>query len=283
MHIVRNKVDLNNSLKSSKKDRKKIGLVPTMGSLHEGHLSLIKAAFKSCNEVWVTIFINPTQFNDPKDFESYPKDFENDIKKINSISCNINVFIPESVNEIYQDNTNIDEFELGFINTVLEGKSRPGHFDGVATIINKLFEIFRPQVVFFGEKDFQQTLVIRTLIDGFFPNIILVVCPTVRNKNGLALSSRNKLLSANSYKQCGIIFDCLLFAKENYLKIDYPDLLRKIKSKIEKTNDFNLEYFEIRDEITLEHFGKSNDKGRFRGFICVKVEGVRLIDNLLLD
>ena len=281
MQIVKNIIDLKNTLKSSKKEEKKIGLVPTMGSLHEGHLSLIKAAFKSCNEVWVTIFINPTQFNDPKDFESYPKDFENDIKKINSISCNINVFIPKSVNEIYQDNTNIDEFELGFINTVLEGISRPGHFDGVATIINKLFEIFRPQVVFFGEKDFQQTLVIRTLIDGFFPNIILVVCPTVRNKNGLALSSRNKLLSANSYKQCGIIFDCLLFAKENYLKIDYPDLLRKIKSKIEKTNDFNLEYFEIRDEITLEHFGKSNDEGRFRGFICVKVEGVRLIDNLL--
>ena len=281
MQIVKNIIDLKNTLKSSKKEEKKIGLVPTMGSLHEGHLSLIKAAFKSCNEVWVTIFINPTQFNDPKDFESYPKDFENDIKKINSISCNINVFIPESVNEIYQDNTNIDEFELGFINTVLEGKSRPGHFDGVATIINKLFEIFRPQVVFFGEKDFQQTLVIRTLIDGFFPNIILVVCPTVRNKNGLALSSRNKLLSANSYKQCGIIFDCLLFAKENYLKIDYPDLLRKIKSKIEKINDFNLEYFEIRDEVTLEHFGKSDDKGRFRGFICVKVEGVRLIDNLL--
>jgi len=281
MQIVKNIIDLKNTLKSSKKEEKKIGLVPTMGSLHEGHLSLIKAAFKSCNEVWVTIFINPTQFNDPKDFESYPKDFENDIKKINSISCNINVFIPESVNEIYQDNTNIDDFELGFINTVLEGKSRPSHFDGVATIINKLFEIFRPQVVFFGEKDFQQTLVIRTLIDGFFPNIILVVCPTVRNKNGLALSSRNKLLSANSYKHCGIIFDCLLFAKENYLKIDYPDLLRKIKSKIEKTNDFNLEYFEIRDDITLEHFGKSNDEGRFRGFICVKVEGIRLIDNLL--
>ena len=283
MQIVKNIIDLKNTLKSSKKEEKKIGLVPTMGSLHEGHLSLIKAAFKSCNEVWVTIFINPTQFNDPKDFESYPKDFENDIKKINSISCNINVFIPESVNEIYQDNTNIDEFELGFINTVLEGISRPGHFDGVATIINKLFEIFRPQVVFFGEKDFQQTLVIRTLIDGFFPNIILVVFPTVRNKNGLALSSRNKLLSANSYKHCGIIFDCLLFAKENYLKIDFADLLRKIKSKIEKINQFNLEYFEIRDEITLEPFGKSNDEGRFRGFICVKVEGVRLIDNLLLD
>ena len=281
MQIVKNIIDLKNTLKSSKKEEKKIGLVPTMGSLHEGHLSLIKAAFKSCNEVWVTIFINPTQFNDHKDYESYPKDFENDIKKISSISCNIKVFIPESVNEIYQDNTNVDEFELGFVNTVLEGKSRPGHFDGVATIINKLFEIFRPQVVFFGEKDFQQTLVIRTLIDGFFPNIILVVCQTVRNKNGLALSSRNKLLSANSYKQCGIIFECLLFAKENYLKIDYPDLLRKIKSKIEKINDFNLEYFEIRDEVTLEHFGKSDDKGRFRGFICVKVEGVRLIDNLL--
>ena len=283
MQIVKNIIDLNNTLKSSKKEEKKIGLVPTMGSLHEGHLSLIKTALKSCNEVWVTIFINPTQFKDTKDFETYPKDFENDINTINSISSKINLFIPESVNEIYQDDVTVDEFELGFVNKVLEGKSRPGHFDGVATIINKLFNIFLPQVVFFGEKDFQQTMVIRNLIDSFFPNISLVICPTVRNENGLALSSRNKLLSANSYKRCGIIFDCLLFAKENYLKINYPDLLSKIKSKIEKINEFNLEYFEIRDEITLEPFGKSNYKRRFRGFICVKVEGVRLIDNLLLD
>ena len=283
MQIVKNIIDLNNTLKSSKKEEKKIGLVPTMGSLHEGHLSLIKTALKSCDEVWVTIFINPTQFNDPKDFESYPKDFENDINTINSISGKINLFIPESVNEIYQDDITVDEFDLGFVNKVLEAKSRPGHFDGVATIISKLFNIFLPQVVFFGEKDFQQTLVVRNLIDSFFPNISLVICPTVRNENGLALSSRNKLLSVNSYKNCGIIFGCLLFAKENYLKIDYADLLNKIKSKIEKINEFNLEYFEIRDEITLEPFSKAKDKGRFRGFICVKVEGVRLIDNLLLD
>ena len=283
MQIVKNIIDLNNTLRSSKKEEKKIGLVPTMGSLHEGHISLIKTALKSCDEVWVTIFINPTQFNDPKDFECYPKDFENDINTINSISSKINLFIPESVNEIYQDDITVGEFELGFVNKVLEAKSRPGHFDGVATIINKLFNIFLPQVVFFGEKDFQQTLVVRNLIDSFFPNISLVMCPTVRNENGLALSSRNKLLSANSYKHCGIIFGCLLFAKENYLKIDYADLLNKIKSKIEKNNEFNLEYFEIRDEITLEPFSRSNNEGRFRGFICVKVEGVRLIDNLLLD
>ena len=245
MQIVKNIIDLKNTLKSSKKEEKKIGLVPTMGSLHEGHLSLIKTALKSCDEVWVTIFINPTQFNDPKDFECYPKDFENDINTINSISSKINLFIPESVNEIYQDDITVDEFELGFVNKVLEAKSRPGHFDGVATIINKLFNIFLPQVVFFGEKDFQQTLVIRNLIDSLFPNISLVICPTVRNENGLALSSRNKLLSANSYKHCGIIFGCLLFAKENYLKIDYADLLNKIKSKIEKINEFNLEYFEF--------------------------------------
>ncbi len=283
MQIVKNIIDLNNTLKSSKKEEKKIGLVPTMGSLHEGHLSLIKTALKSCNEVWVTIFINPTQFNDPKDFETYPKNFENDINTINSISSNINLFIPESVNEIYQDDITVDDFELGFVNKVLEAKSRPGHFDGVATIINKLFNIFLPQVVFFGEKDFQQTLVVRNLIDSFFPNISLVICPTVRNESGLALSSRNKLLSANSYKHCGIIFGCLLFAKENYLKIDYPDLLTKIKSKIEEVDKFNLEYFEIRDEITLEHFNIANSNKRFRGFICVKVEGIRLIDNLLLD
>ena len=283
MQIVKNIIDLNNTLKSSKKEEKKIGLVPTMGSLHEGHLSLIKTALKSCNEVWVTIFINPTQFNDPKDFQSYPRDFENDINTINSISSNINLFIPESVNEVYKDDLTVDEFELGFINKVLEGKFRPSHFDGVATIINKLFNIFLPQVVFFGEKDFQQTLVIRNLIDSFFPNISLVICPTVRNENGLALSSRNKLLSENSYKHCGIIFDCLLFAKENYLKISYPDLLSKIKSKIEKIDEFNLEYFEIRDEITLERFNIPDSNKRFRGFICVIVEGVRLIDNLLLD
>ena len=140
MQIVNNIFDLNNTLKSSKKEEKKMGLVPTMGSLHEGHLSLIKTALKSCNEVWVTIFINPTQFNDSKDFESYPKDFENDINTINSISSEINLFIPESVKEIYQDDITVDEFELGFVNKVLEAKSRPGHFDGVATIINKLYE-----------------------------------------------------------------------------------------------------------------------------------------------
>ena len=283
MLIIKSTIDLKNILKAKKKQRKKLGLVPTMGSIHDGHLSLIKKAQENCDEVWVSIFINPTQFNDPKDFESYPKDFKSDINKIQFISKNINLFIPKSVNEIYHNDTSTDKFELGFINKVLEGKCRSGHFEGVATIVNKLFKIFDPNIVFFGEKDFQQTMIIRNLIDNFFPNIHLFICPTLRNKDGLALSSRNNLISQKSYGNCGIIFECLLYARENYLVTKYSDLIKIIKRKIELIDSFDLEYFEIRDEKTLKSF-KQYEKGVcYRAFICVKVEGIRLIDNLLLS
>lgn len=280
MLIVKNRIDLKNYLKSNKN---KIGLVPTMGSLHDGHLSLIKTAEKNCDEVWVSIFVNPTQFNSQKDFELYPKNFKSDINTIESISKNINLFIPESIDEIYHGDIVAHKFQLGFVNKVLEGKYRPGHFDGVATIVKKLFKIFNPKVVFFGEKDYQQTLIIRKLIDDFFPNINLVVCPTIRNNNGLALSSRNKLLSKRSYQSCGIIFECLLFARKNFTKITYPDLIDIIKGKIEKLTEFDLEYFEIRDEKTLKSFNEFQKGIRYRAFISIKVEGIRLIDNLLLS
>ena len=280
MHIVRNKVDLNNSLKSSKKDRKKIGLVPTMGSLHEGHLSLIKAAFKSCNEVWVTIFINPTQFNDPKDFESYPKDFENDIKKINSISCNINVFIPESVNEIYQDNTNVDEFELGFINTVLEGISRPGHFDGVATIINKLFEIFRPQVVFFGEKDFQQLKIIEEFIKLKKLKIKLISCPSVRDKNGMSLSSRYNKFNNKQKNKFNKIAGVLNKAVNSIKESQINESLNLLKKEIKKIGIKKIDYIEIRENKNLK---TTKVKKNARLFIAFYIDDIRIIDNFELS
>ena len=260
-----------------------IAFVATMGNLHQGHLDLIKVAKLHSSFVVVSIFINPTQFNDPKDFESYPKDFKSDINKIKFISKNINLFIPKSVNEIYHNHINKDKFELGFTNKVLEGKYRPGHFEGVATIVNKLFKIFDPNIVFFGEKDFQQTMIIGNLIDNFFPNIHLFVCPTLRNKDGIALSSRNNLISKKSYGNCGIIFECLLYARENYLVTKYSDLIKIIKIKIEVIDSFHLEYFEIRDEKTLKSFKQYEKDVCYRGFICVKVEGIRLIDNLLLS
>ena len=279
MNIVKTKADLYRLLDEQRSFSNKIGLVPTMGSLHMGHLSLIEVAKRKSDFVWVTIFINPTQFNDVNDFKSYPKEIDGDIKKIRSISKEINIFIP-SVNEMYPENISMEKFNFGDIDNILEGKFRPGHFNGVATIVKKLFEIFEPYFVFFGEKDFQQTLIIKKLIYKFFPQINIIICPTIRDKNGLALSSRNKLISKNSLSKCRIIFETLQFAKANYIKVDFVDLLVTIKSKIETIKNFELEYFEIRDEENLVIYNQNDYKKSFRGFISVKVEGVRLIDNL---
>lgn len=279
MNIVKTKADLYRLLNKQRSFSTKIGLVPTMGSLHMGHLSLIEVAKRKSDFVWVTIFINPTQFNDVNDFKSYPKEIDGDIKKIRSISKEINIFIP-SVNEMYPENISLEKFNFGDIDNILEGKFRPNHFNGVATIVKKLFEIFKPYFVFFGEKDFQQTLIIKKIIYKFFPDINIIICPTIRDKNGLALSSRNKLISKNSLSKCGIIFETLQFAKANYIKVNFVDLLVIIKSKIEIIKNFELEYFEIRDEENLVIYNQNDYKKSFRGFISVKVEGVRLIDNL---
>lgn len=280
MNIVKTKHDLNILLAKQRILSKKIGLVPTMGSLHKGHISLIEIANKKSDFVWVTIFINPTQFNDINDFNSYPKEIDNDIKKIKSISEKINVFIP-STNEMFPENILIEKFHIVGINNILEGKSRPSHFNGVATIVKKLFNLFSPNMVFFGEKDFQQTLIIKELIKQFFPKITIFICPTIRNKDGLALSSRNQLISKKLLPKCKIIFNTLEFAKANYNKIDYQILLKKIKEKVEISNKFKLEYFEIRDNEKLNLFNNEKTQKYYRGFICVKVEGIRLIDNLL--
>ena len=279
MNIVETKIDLNKLLDEQRSFSNKIALIPTMGSLHMGHLSLIEVAKRKSDFVWVTIFINPTQFNDVNDFKSYPKGIDSDIKKIRSVSKEINIFIP-SINEMYPEKITLEKFNFGKIGNVLEGKFRPGHFNGVATIVKKLFQIFQPYFVFFGEKDFQQTLVIKKIINKFFPEINIIICPTIRDKNGLALSSRNALISKNSLSKSAIIFETLQLAKANYIKLNFIDLLETIKNKIEKIKNFELEYFEIRDEENLEIYSQNDNKKSYRGFISVKVEGIRLIDNL---
>ena len=282
MSVIRKTIDLKKILRLNKIKRNKIGLVPTMGTLHEGHLSLLNEAIENCDEVWVSIFVNPIQFNDPKDFKLYPSDPNSDIKKIHSISKDINLFIPESVREIYPVDPISEKFDFGILDKVMEGAHRPGHFNGVATVLKKLFEIFEPNHVFFGEKDYQQTLIVSKLIDNLFPKISLMVCPTIRNENGLALSSRNNQLSKKYQKICGVIFESLLLAKENCGKMSYLDLNKTIKTKIEKSNSLKLEYFEVRNEKNLEPFTHINKNIRYRAFICVRAKGIRLIDNLLL-
>ena len=192
------------------------------------------------------------------------------------------MFFP-AVNEIYNKKIVAQKFKFDNINKVLEGKKRSGHFDGVATIIMKLFKIFKPSMAFFGEKDYQQTLIVQYIIDNYFPNIDLIICPTIRNSDGLALSSRNKLISDQSINQSKIIFEILNFVKMNFSKIEYNKLIKIVKKRIEAINKFELEYFEIRENITLNSYDPKNQKNNYRAFICVRIEGVRLIDNLLIN
>lgn len=282
MIVVKNISDLNNIISDQSSKTSNIGLVPTMGSLHEGHLALIRDANKKCDIVWVSIFVNPTQFNDLNDYDSYPNELENDIKKIRTISSKIYVFCP-SVSEIYNNGVSSEKFNFNDIDKVLEGKYRPGHFNGVATIVKKLFKAIKPLKVFFGEKDFQQIIIIKQIINSYFPKITLITCPTVRNNDGLALSSRNKLISKKAINKSGIIFETLLFVKNNFVKNSYKQLIKNVKQKIEDISNFKLEYFEIRESETLNPYDEKNKKKSYRAFICVKVEGIRLIDNLLIN
>ena len=282
MKVVKTIREVKKIISEQTKQDLNLGLIPTMGALHNGHLSLIERAKKNCDLIWVSIFVNPTQFNDKNDFELYPRDYLGDISKIKAISDDINIFIPHT-STIYNEKVESEKFDFGLLNKIMEAKFRAGHFNGVATIVKKLFKIFNPNFVYFGEKDFQQTTIIKKIIMDYFPKINLIVCPTLRQNNGLALSSRNKLIGEKSLNNCGIIFESLIFTKKNYLKISFSDLFEIVKEKIQKFKNFELEYFEIRDEETMKSYEKHTKKSRFRAFICVKVDGIRLIDNLLLN
>ena len=261
--------------------KKTIGLVPTMGSLHNGHLSLLKKAIQSCDIVWVTIFINPTQFDNKKDLNNYPKNIKKDIEMINEISENINVFIPET-SEMYENKLKIENFNFQNLDKELEGKYRNNHFNGVGTIVSKLFNLFKPAKAFFGEKDFQQTRIIHRLIKIKNFKTELVICPTVREINGLALSSRNALLSTENKEKAAIIYKTLIYCKQNLSKSSFQKIYNNSKKEINSLKDFELEYLEIVNNETLKKVKKMDANKSIRIFICVLVSGVRLIDNILV-
>ena len=281
MIVEKNIKKVKNIVANQKKRGNKICLIPTMGALHEGHTFLIKEALKKSEFVWLSIFVNPTQFNDLNDFKNYPKSIKKDISKIKEISENIFVFNP-TTDEIYNNNVVFENFDFGNLDKVMEGNYRPNHFNGVATIVAKLFEIFEPDFTFFGEKDFQQVLIIKHLISKKFPKINLVICNTVREKNGLAISSRNKLLNKKIYKKCGLIYDMLVYAKKHIREKDINKIKEHIINKLNAISSFELEYFEIRDSEFLEKIDILVKKQKIRAFICVKVDGIRLIDNMEL-
>ncbi len=265
-------------VKKFKKKNKIISFIPTMGSLHEGHLSLIKEAKKGKNTIIiVSIFVNPTQFNNLKDLEKYPRNLKKDIFLLKNILCENDIIFTPSEEEMYPtiDNRN---FYFGDLENVMEGKHRKGHFNGVAKIVSKLFDFVKPDKAFFGKKDFQQIAIIENLVKNYNYKVEIIPCETVREKNGLAMSSRNILLSNEERKNANNIYKILKESREKNISIS--DLKHWVKNKINENSHFILEYFEIRDDIFLKDVNSWKDDCKKIGFIAVKIGNVRLIDNI---
>ena len=260
---------------------KTVGLVPTMGSLHKGHLSLIERALNENEQVIVTIFINPTQFQHPDEINKYPKNLELDFQIIKTLSPKIIIYAPES-KDLYKSSIASSLFNFGNIEKVMEGKIRPGHFQGVATIVEKLLNIFLPTRAYFGEKDFQQLQIIKSLVFQKDISTKIIGCPIVRESNGLALSSRNSMLSEDGRKKAFFIFQQLNRLKSLWGEEKSGKIIKQIEKSFFTNPHFKLDYIDIRFESSLLNAEKKSGK-KTRAFIAAKLEKIRLIDNLALD
>lgn len=257
----------------------KSGLVPTMGALHEGHLSLVKRSRKDNDITIVSVFVNPTQFNDPKDLESYPRQEEKDFEQLAREGVDV-AFAP-TVEEIYPDKPdNTEVFKLGEVAEVMEGKYRPGHFQGVAQIVYRLFQLCRPTRAYFGMKDFQQIAVIRQLVKNHGVDVEIVACPIVREDSGLALSSRNQLLSATEREEAAKIHSTLKESLEFAKSHSVEETRNFVTASLNDKSGFKVEYYEIVDGERLLPVEEWSEAKYIMGCITVYVGKVRLIDNI---
>ena len=254
-----------------------IGFVPTMGALHEGHLELMRKAKNENKLLAVSVFVNPKQFNNPEDLEKYPRNLAKDMEALNGVGCNV-LFAPEA-DEMYPkpENTNYD---FGQLENVMEGASRKGHFNGVAIVVRKLFEIVKPHKAYFGEKDYQQLAIIKELVRKEDLAVEIVPCPIVREKDGLAMSSRNERLTYEERKIAPFIYQTLQNAKNKVPQLSPENLKTWVKKEFEKTGSFQLDYFEIADDTYLQSVQSWDNSIGTMGFIAVFLGKVRLIDNI---
>jgi pantoate--beta-alanine ligase len=259
-----------------------LGFVPTMGALHQGHLSLVETSLQNNDLTIVSIFVNPTQFNNSEDLEKYPRNLESDIAKLQTISNNVIVYAP-TVDDIYEGNTTAKSFYFDGLENQMEGKFRPGHFDGVGTIVKRLFEIVNPTNAYFGEKDFQQLQIIKKLVEKENFSINIVECPIFREENGLAMSSRNERLSPNERNAAAIIYQTLLEVQHKFSTEPLSEIEHWVNQVFENQPNFKLDYFEIADETTLLTCKSKNPDQKSRAFIAVFVNNIRLIDTISLN
>ncbi len=281
MLLAKNIDTLEKSLAEWKSLGLSIGFVPTMGALHLGHLSLIEQAISENDKVVCSIFVNPTQFNDPKDLENYPNQMEEDLILLNKVGCDL-VFTP-SKKDMYPKRDKVVKFNLNGLDHLMEGAHRPGHFDGVCTIVSKLFKLVQPKNAYFGRKDFQQLAIIRQLNNNQKFNINIIGCPIVREEDGLAMSSRNSLLNAEERSIAAEIYRILLRAKAQSPNSSIEEIKSFVETELKAVSAFSTEYVEIAHELTLEPL--SNLKKNEPAILCVAVflGSVRLIDNILLN
>lgn len=279
MNIIKKKADLAKLIHAYKTANKFVGFVPTMGALHEGHLSLIEKSNEQCDITVVSIFVNPTQFNNKADLEKYPRNIEQDKKLLLNVGCNI-LFYPDE-KEMYPEPDN-REFNFGDLETVMEGEFRPGHFNGVAQIVSKLFDAVQPDKAFFGEKDFQQLAVIRELVRRQNYPIQIISCATVRETDGLAMSSRNERLTKKQRQVAPIISKTLFEAKKMFSEgVKIEAIKRYVTDTMNKGEDMSLEYFDIVDSDSLQSVTEITDSKHVTACIALHLGEVRLIDNVI--
>ncbi len=278
MEVVKTSKALRERLLKMRGQNRSVGFVPTMGALHEGHVSLVKQAGKECDIVVVSIFVNPDQFNDPRDLERYPRDLDEDIRQLEKTRCEL-LFVP-SVQDIYPE-PDKRVFDFGLLDKVMEGKHRPGHFNGVARVVSRLFDRVEPDKAYFGQKDYQQLAIVRELVRQLNYGTEVVASPIVREPDGLAMSSRNKLLTKKHRKSAPVIaktiFESCNFAKSN----DVSETRKYVEKQIAGNENLELEYFEIVDGNSLLAVDKWSESDYIIGCIAVFAGEVRLIDNVV--
>jgi len=279
MKLVKTNKELQENLAILRKNGA-IGFVPTMGALHSGHISLVEKAMKQNNGVVVSIFVNPTQFNDANDLKRYPRNLEADLKMLETTGCDL-VFAPEP-EEIYPE-PDTRKFDFGEMEQVMEGAHRPGHFKGVAQVVSKLFELVKPNRAYFGQKDFQQLAIINKLVRMLNMDIEIVPCPIVREESGLAMSSRNELLKNEERGNAALIYKTLSAAKKQTDEKSVYELKKWVTETINKNPFLDVEYFEVVDEENLKPVKNWDSNSKKVGCIAVFCGQIRLIDNIELN
>ena len=282
MPIFYGKAPLMDYMKSIKTVNSTVGFVPTMGALHQGHLALMQQSLLENEVTVVSIFVNPTQFTNPEDLAKYPRTFDADVQKLTDLNPKIVLYAP-TVEDIYEGKPTSQSFDFDGLENQMEGKFRPGHFDGVGTIVKRLFEIVAPTNAYFGEKDFQQLQIVKKMVAKNNLSVNVIGCPIHRESNNLAMSSRNERLTPEERQEAALIYKTLAEAKEKFATNSISAVSEWVKRTFQDNPHFTLEYFTIADEQTLLSSSRKNKNKKYRAFIAVLVNNIRLIDTISLN